>query len=319
MRVHALAGATLLAAGLAGGLALRVAAEDIDRAVYSPALAAMNDALRTAGNTRVAVFSAELLIAGGAYGEQATTLLASDRTHLISTQFVEDDPRRGSPANTITYLVDQSDGAVLSWQTVPGGPIVVLPGATTTAKIDASMAVWGSMPCNGPDMEKVADGGADPDLADGLVLNNAALIGTPFADVTHAGWLPAAFFDALVTDGSDFILGVTLTFIFLDDDGNPTDIDGDGRADVAFREIYYNRSFPWGTGGNESNIDIQSVAIHEAGHALGLGHFGAIFIKENGTLQFAPKAMMNAAYAFEDRTIYGTDTGSFCQAWARRH
>ena len=110
MRVHALAGATLLAAGLAGGLALRVAAEDIDRAVYSPALAAMNDAWRTAGNTRVAVFSAELLIAGGAYGEQATTLLASDRTHLISTQFVEDDPRRGSPANTITYLVDQSDG-----------------------------------------------------------------------------------------------------------------------------------------------------------------------------------------------------------------
>src|SRR4029078_5987290 len=128
----------------------------------------------------------------------------------------------------------------------------------------------------------------------------------------HAGWLPPSFFDFVAPNGSDFVLGVTFTFIFVDENGNPTDIDRDKRADAAFREIYYNLAFPWGTGGNPNNVDIQSVAIHEFGHGLGLAHFGKLFFKANGDLQFAPKAIMNAAYAGEDRTLRGSDNASFC-------
>jgi hypothetical protein len=33
-------------------------------------------------------------------------------------------------------------------------------------------------------------------------------------------------------------------------------------------------------------------------------------------LQFAPKAIMNAAYVAEDREIRGSDNASFCHIWA---
>jgi len=73
-----------------------------------------------------------------------------------------------------------------------------------------------------------------------------------------------------------------------------------------------------GHGGNDANVDIQSVAIHESGHAFGLGHFGKVTV-DLATFQFhyAPKAIMNAVYVQEDRRILGTDIGSFCSIWAR--
>ena len=102
------------------------------------------------------------------------------------------------------------------------------------------------MSCNGPGIVKVPDTGADPDLVDGIVFNNPALIGTPFADITHAGWVPGAFFDAAFPpNGSLFVLAATFTFVFVDANGNPTDIDRNHLADTAFRETYYNLRFAW--------------------------------------------------------------------------
>lgn len=315
MRLRMLAGGVAVAVGLGGGIEVWATRVQSDAGVFSPQLAELDAALRGAGRG-IAIDSAEIMLAADVNIDAATTLIANDRTHTLSSLFVENDPRRGGATDTITYLVDQSDGSALSWLAAPGGPVGVLPNSVTEPEVDASMAVWDGMRCNGPAVVKLPDTGADPDVLDGLVFGNPAAIGTPFADLTHAGWLPGSFFNALVPGGASFILGATVTFVFIDGQGNPTDIDGDGRADVAFREIYYNRSFPWGTGGNESNVDIQSVVIHEAGHGLGLGHFGKIFIKNNGSLQFAPKAIMNAAYVSEDREIRGTDQASFCQIWA---
>jgi hypothetical protein len=318
MRNLRLVGAMVVTVGLLAAAGIHGVATD-EKVTYSELLASMNASLRARGGPPVAVAKAELLVSA-AGADRATTLIANDRTLVIDTQFVEDDERRGSPLDTITYLVDQSDGTALTLLAPPPPVVVgVLPNAVTEAELDASMAVWGAMNCPGPAMQKIVDDGSDPDLVDGLVFGNPALIGTPRADITHAGWLPAPFFNALAPQGASFILGVTFTFVFIDEAGDPTDIDGDRRADVAFREIYYNRSFPWGTGGTDYNVDIQSVAIHEAGHALGLGHFGKIFLKADDSLQFAPKAIMNAAYVSEDRTIRGTDTAAFCQAWAPRY
>jgi hypothetical protein len=166
---------------------------------------------------------------------------------------------------------------------------------------------------------KVPDNGSDPDLIDGLVAGNPALIGTPQADITHAGWLPAAFFNAIAPGGGNFILGVTFTFIFVDDDGNPTDVDRDGTADTAFREIYYNLNFGWSEGPSRPRgVDIASVATHEAGHAFGLGHFGKVFIDNKDVIKFAPRAVMNAVYVSPFADLAGTDNASFCSIWAHR-
>ena len=64
------------------------------------------------------------------------------------------------------------------------------------------MQRWQNSPgCGGPAATKLADNGSDPDIVDALVTGNAALFGTPQADITHAGWLPSGFFGLLAPGG----------------------------------------------------------------------------------------------------------------------
>src|SRR5262245_14203498 len=234
--------AAALALAAAGTLTVRARAQQDpfpEGAAFSPALATLHTAL--GAGRGVAIESAEIFVSPDAGWSGATTLIANDRTHQFGSNFVARDPRRGG-SDAITYLVDQSDGAALAFANPTGPAIVVLPNSVTEPILDAAMARWDYEPhCPGPPIVKVADNGSDPDLIDGLVFGNPALIGTPQADITHAGWLSPAFFNALVPNGARFILGVTFTFVFVDGAGNPTDVDHDGTADAAFREIYYNR------------------------------------------------------------------------------
>jgi hypothetical protein len=232
----------------------------------------------------------------------------------VSSAFVARDPRRGGGAD-ITYIVDQSNESAFSRTATR--PIFLLTKAELEPAIDASMLTWQNQPsCGAPTVTKVAYTGVDPDLIDGIVLGDASKIGTPQADITQAGWLAPAFFNRLAPNGSSFILGVTFTFIF-SNNGVPTDIDNDGRADVAFREIYYNRGFFWTADPTFARaIDIQSVATHESGHAYGLGHFGKVFLDSKGVIHYSPKAIMNAVYVSSYRDLAGTDNASFCQLWA---
>jgi hypothetical protein len=293
-----------------------VADQSAEAPVYSQALANLNVALAKAGIANMRVDRAEMSVTRNGVNA-ATTLIANDRTHQLDSQFVASDPRRGGFAD-LSYLVDQSDGRALS---IVNKGLVVLQNSDTEPVIDRGMHRWGNgTQCPSPSLTKLADNGSDPDVVDGLVFNDPARIGEPRADITQAGFLPAAFFDALVDDGSQFILGVTFTFIFTEDDGTPTDIDHDGNADVAFREIYYNQSFPWTTNPalSASNVDIDSVVTHETGHAFGLGHFGKVFIDNKGNLKFAPRAVMNAVYVSPFTELAGTDNASYCSVWASR-
>ena len=123
----------------------------------------------------------------------------------------------------------------------------------------------------------------------------------------HASWRDINF--------AGGILGVTFTFVFVDVNG-PTDVDSNGRLDTAFREIYYDPSFSWADDG-VTNIDVESVAVHEIGHGLSQGHFGKVGLKNDGSLKASLRTVMNAPYASPFRALTGTDNGGHRSNWAQ--
>ena len=225
-------------------------------------------------------------------GEVGQTVFFNDRTKQLGVHFVPGDPRRGGRTD-ITYRVDQAEGAIDG-----------LTVAQTTAAIDRAMATWQNVNCSVIPITRL------PNLAGdiGLIEFLNGLGGAPIiaGDIVHAGWLPAGIL-------SNGVIAATFTFIFVSG-GVPTDIDNNGQPDVALREILYNNFFLWRI---NANIDVETVALHEAGHGLSQGHFGKAFVtNSNGKLHFAPRAVMNAAYSGVQQNIKGTDNGGHCSIWA---
>lgn len=248
------------------------------------------------------------------------TLLFSNRGNRhLAFDFVPGDPRRAGwsgPGTNITYITDDTeqsadpvntlgaiDGAMATWEAVQCSTIPITDRGETGVEIGVVQFLLPGLVAGGPGF--------------GFYGGNPNLVG---ADIGHLGFLPPGFFQLL---GSSNILGVTFTLIFVDGAGNPTDIDNNRYGDVAFREIYYNDGFTWENDPNDipgdARFDIQTVALHEAGHGLSQGHFGAVF--ETGTppnvrRHFAPLAVMNAGYIFGQQQLAGTDNGGHCSNWA---
>lgn len=141
------------------------------------------------------------------------------------------------------------------------------------------------------------------------------------ADLTQVGFLSAAEFPYFADNPN--VLGVAFTLFWTDENGEFTDIDGNGKFDVAFREIYYNDEFTWADNGLEGTqpdgtrlFDFPTVAIHEAGHGLSAAHFGSIG-RQGGQLVARPRSIMNAIYGGLLRELTGRDVGSHCSNWAQ--
>jgi hypothetical protein len=222
-------------------------------------------------------------------------------------RWVPNDPRRNADGDNITYLVDKSDGKTASGLTA----------AQTEAAIDRALDTWDNdVTCEGGDkldIVKRQDPGQDPDIFDSFF--GFGRFGNPFlADIVNAGWLPREFFGA-VTGFPDNVLAFSVTFIFgsFDDQGNfiPSDINGDNYLDTALNEVYYNDTFgarnepregnPWGINIQLPGIDVETVALHENGHSLGIGHFGP-----------PPDAVMNPRYAGIRQDLLSTDEAAYC-------
>lgn len=251
------------------------------------------------------------------------------------TRWVPGDPNRiwSSEDEDVTYVVDQSDLTA------------DVAAAAAEAAVDASFDTWSDVANTWLDNVKLVDDGANRDFLDGVpalpfatctdpdlgpflpaplgILDLAALANV--SDILVGGWLPREYFDCLVPDptpgqaGGDFILGVTWTFTFV---GAP-DTNNDGYPDTALKEIYYNEAFDWVTSGSTflgTDMDIESVSLHENGHAMDLGHFGGPppppTLHNNGRI-FSPSAVMNPAYVGGDiRSLLPTDLAGFRALYA---
>jgi len=139
------------------------------------------------------------------------------------------------------------------------------------------------------------------------------------ADILQIGFLSAAEFPFFAANPN--VLGVAFTLSWTDANGNLTDIDGNGKSDVAFREIYYNDEFEWvddGVRGERGSgfIDFPAVAIHEVGHGFSAAHFGNIGLQD-GKLVARPKTIMNAIYGGIQRELTGRDDGTHCSSWSQ--
>ncbi len=248
------------------------------------------------GNPAVTLIMAEYLTAGGDSDEMGQTVFFNDRGNKqLAFDFLAGDPRSIGGDLTV-YAVDNHDGATSSG----------LSAGTTEAAIDRAMSTWDGVNCSDPMFVK--------NVVPGDIGVVQAIFGFGgdasnfYGDIQHGGFLPGAFFDLLAPDGSDFILGATFTFTW------SQDLNGDGQQEVAFREIYYNDNFPWSDG---SGIDVETIALHEAGHGLSQGHFGKAFrTTKNGKLHFSPRAVMNAAYSGVQTGIQKTDKSGHCSLWA---
>lgn len=253
----------------------------------------VNNKLEESGaNFRVA-FAETITLAENGRHTAGQQIFANDRQKQLGAQWVPGDARRNADGNNLTYLVFDTFS-------MANGSIDSEPA------IDASFDTWNNIKRNSKlSINKVQDTGVFP----------SAIFagGNPFlADITELGFLPGSIFDQVLGPGAGgSVLGVAFTFTFIDGDGNPTDVNNDGFSDVALKEIWYNDSFLWTTDPNGAGVDIETVALHENGHALGFGHFGKISVINERKLSVSPRSVMNAIVLGTQRELLGTDEASF--------
>jgi hypothetical protein len=259
-----------------------------------------SEAQKKTEKTQVAILKAEYITSGEGQ-EMGNIVYFTDRGNKqLGADFVPEIQLAFNGTTDLSYYVDDnrhSDD---------------LDVAVTNEAIDRAMNTWDDVTCSELGLTEIPfDGRPTGFVAAVLGFNNGS---TDYvADVVHAGWLPADFFDIIAPPegdepgGSTFILGVTFTLIY-----PGWDVDNNGKDDVAWREIYYNDAFAWNDG---STYDVETIALHEAGHGLSQAHFGTLF-ENRGGFHFAPRAVMNAAYTGVQTSIRKTDNAGHCSNWA---
>src|SRR5688572_21790798 len=172
-----------------------------------------NAGARVAGSN-YAVFSAEYLTSEESGQIGRTIYFTNVGNKRLTADFVPGASLDGT--DNISYYVDENR---------PSADLAV---GLTSGAIVSAMQTWDDATCSDLGMLQVP---SHPDTTTGFV-SFAWGFGGSFdyaADVVHAGWLPAPFFNRVAPQGSTFILAVTFTLIFTDAAGNPTDIDSNGK------------------------------------------------------------------------------------------
>lgn len=259
----------------------------------------VNPDARKSTQSNYAIFSAEYLTSGESDEVGRTVYFKNVGNKKLVADFVPGASLDGTDA--VSYYIDQKR------------PSDELSVQISSSAISRAMSTWDEVSCSDIGMYEVP---FNRRTTTGFISAALGYSGSMdyVADVVHAGWMGADFFDLLAPEGSTFILAATFTLIFTDDSGAPTDMNNDGRLDVAWREIYYNDAFAWKDG---THYDVETIALHEAGHGLSQGHFGEAFLDAgSGALHFSPRAVMNAAYSGIQTDITETDNAGHCANWS---
>ena len=218
---------------------------------------------------------------------------ATTRLHRQPFHWVTGDGRRAADGNRLTWMVDHADGVLAAG----------LEPAAVEAAVDRATATWSTDACmqRVPLAKRVST--SDADVFD-FAFGYGGLGNYRIADIVHAGWFPPDFFERVGGPGSGAtVVALSVTFIYVDRTGRPTDFDRDGRLDTAHSEIYYNQGFSW-LGGVDRSMDVETVALHEIGHALGIGHLGPPL-----------EAIMNPIYAGVRTKLTPLDHAALCSVW----
>lgn len=313
----------------------QTAAATFDGDEYSSVSAFMDslNAELAAAGADVRVLRGDVLYyqSAGFNASVGTVIFANDRYRGIGAAWVKGDPRRGGREG-VTYAIGSNTGGSAIVRNAAGG-FRFATGAELTAFMTEAMDSWRGMRCSDAPITQVGiAAGTDPDRLDQYYRGQprSANYAQP-ADIVQGLWHPRQFFRNIAGGAAgDGILGVTFPFVYVDPaTGALTDVDGNGKADLSLAEIYYNQIYLWGSSSAFDEVDFYSIITHETGHALGLNHFGKIFVTkkdaldDNGQIfldevKYAPLAMMNALYITGRSELAGTDNSSFCQLWASR-
>ena len=278
-------------------------------------MAATNARLQAAG-AAYSIQRAEILFASTSaeIRSSANVVYANDRARLQAVRWVPGDARRGGHT-TLTY----ASFAPAMYAMTPAGGVV-----SGAAAVDAAAATWNAVPCSRVRLQKVAlPAGMMPSAR--IALNGYR--NAPGAvDVGVVGWVPAYIFQAIFgPQVGPSVVGVTFTYGFTTSPGGSeyTDVDRDGKGDIAFTEVWFQNGPPrmsWTTAASTAfgatGYDAQSLALHELGHSLGLDHFGRLFENGRGEVQGAPFAVMNASAIFSQRAPAGSDVSALCSSYA---
>jgi len=258
----------------------------------------INASLQEKGaNYRVAM--AELIAAAGS-GENGRTVYSKYvGNKQLTAHFVRGDSRREWSAGNgtqITYAIDQTSDMT---------PYASATKAQATQASVNALNTWEGIKSTTLGLTRNDDYGYDI----GYVAYVNDMGGSPyvFADIQLAGFRDINF--------ESGILGVTFTFLFVDSEGEFTDLDMNGKLDVAFREIYFDPSWYWSVNLEPNMIDIESIALHEIGHGLSQAHFGTVFEDQKGNLKASPRAVMNALYFEPLRVLKSSDIGGHNSIW----
>lgn len=230
-----------------------------------------------------------------------------------------DERRRPGAGLELTYAIDPTElPPGISWE-------------DTEAAVESAVATFNEVQC-GKNLQLVrVDPGTATDL--GVTQQLVGLGGSTetVADITFAGWVPG-FMDAV---GQSDSKGLTVPAAYAADGSvvwgydvlNPTqeytDIDNDGDPDLTAMEIYFTTDADYvvddDIGDTLFYIDLESIVLHELGHALGMDHFGRteITFDEDGNLVDVvlnrnSTPMMNGNNYFINREVSGSDKASFC-------
>jgi len=287
--------------------------DEIANAPVHPSLAAINDYLLASGVANAQVTSVALMVDRN-YPANHPILYVADRTLRLNSQFVANDPRRDEVGLFWTFDTRRSTPRTLL-NGVPG----IIASADTVQQTRLSVERWVELPCYSAEFGElpypVAPGYENIEWVDDFYLGREPQPFRPVAEITVGGFLPASSFRQIFAHG-DNVLGVAYQFTFIDPiTRQPTDIDHNRKLDTFWTEIYFNDLHYWGdvaAPGIDPNqvIDLQTVALHEAGHAFGLGHFGRTF-ENHGVFNVAGYNIMSQFY-LPNRSLFGTPTGTFC-------